>query len=706
MIADSIAEFRVMFQYHFINVYCNVLEKFISNYFNNNKINHLPAYYVTNEQSNINRIRDTSNDVKQEYVQMMAYISKKCKISYDPLDETELKALSKIYKFYISIINASVNKDSLYESLLHDNWYLNIFGKFRIESLEKNDFTAQILSYIHQSYNIDKICAYYSNDIFYILKFGIDNINKDILSNILKIHANLLLGIEIESVFSIGSISAAILNYNNDNINNRFVNGFSFKMYSNEENDPYFRIYFVQPIQEDKVKLCITIFPFSNNYIVGKQAITVHENINGNMIEFSEKKHFESIDDIVDEVIGVFNPGSEYMFSTAYGALLSTMILQYINNGERFFVLVKDAVPYVIYKDKPVSIFGTNINLSFLYNIVKENGDIDINEFETEYKYYNFNEDVMKMYDSKSLNIINLMPNVMERSEHKVKKITVKEFLKSLDKQKLLDTIFENYYKDRRDVLSRRSKYEFVNKLIKKFMPLSYLNKSNHNMVNIKYGKVYDTLMNIEPKDLVDDSVILNNEYIYNGEAEISTTLYPIKDIIEKFKENADFESVKNAKDLTEDEMKSFDNIFEGITKYSYEIDDWENVLGYRVIITDDELKYDVAASILYEITFYGYDEETIGEFKKSLEDTVKEIEESMEKELKDLSKKAEYKEVDEDNKDDFTNQLKTVDLSDVQLDSKYKERMRIDGFKMLMAEYYSIMNARNILLNEKIITN
>ena len=276
----------------------------------------------------------------------------------------------------------------------------------------------------------------------------------------------------------------------------------------------------------------------------------------------------------------------------------------------------------------------------------------------------------------------------------------VKEFLEDLNKNTLLKTIFQLYYKDKLDVISRWSKNETLNKIIGKIVPLRILNHIAYKKVINRYGKVYDDLMKIYPIDTSYAHVILDKLYVYNGESEIITSMHNIKDIMQ-FKDDPDIESVHDITILNYDELNWIYNkhIIVGYG-YGYEVEEWANVLGWSIILSDNDLMYQVAASILYEMTFYGYNENKVEEFRQQLRDEddkfCKYIKRKHELDLDINTMEEDYDALDKE----F--EYSKINLPPIELSDEEQFNIKLDGARMKLSEYYSVKNAYEVFLNKK----
>ena len=160
-----------------------------------------------------------------------------------------------------------------------------------------------------------------------------------------------------------------------------------------------------------------------------------------------------------------------------------------------------------------------------------------------------------------------------------------------------------------------------------------------------------DTLLAKTPIAPGDDIVIC--EPIYNSRAGFyySSTVISASDLKEYFRELDYFEELNGIDaDSISDEialslLEKQDRLFEKgreflsdkpsgsfpghIESYAYEYEPWDTILGYIVPphIIGSPMQYIFTASVLYEMTFFGYDEKELDKERKELEESIEEIE-------------------------------------------------------------------------------
>ena len=160
-----------------------------------------------------------------------------------------------------------------------------------------------------------------------------------------------------------------------------------------------------------------------------------------------------------------------------------------------------------------------------------------------------------------------------------------------------------------------------------------------------------DTLLAKTPIAPGDDIVIC--EPIYDSRAGFyySSTVISASDLKEYFREldyfeelngiDADSISDETALSLLEKQDRLFEKgreflsdkpsgSFPGhIESYAYEYEPWDTILGYIVPphIIGSPMQYIFTASVLYEMTFFGYDEKDLDKECKEIEESIEEIE-------------------------------------------------------------------------------
>ena len=160
-----------------------------------------------------------------------------------------------------------------------------------------------------------------------------------------------------------------------------------------------------------------------------------------------------------------------------------------------------------------------------------------------------------------------------------------------------------------------------------------------------------DTLLAKTPIKTDDDIVICEPVYDSDCGLYYSSTVISAKDLKEHFRELDYFEELNGIDaDSISDEialslLEKQDRLFEKgreflsdkpsgsfpghIESFAYEYEPWDKILGYIVPphIIGSPMQYIFTASVLYEMTFFGYDEKELDKERKELEESIEEIE-------------------------------------------------------------------------------
>ena len=160
-----------------------------------------------------------------------------------------------------------------------------------------------------------------------------------------------------------------------------------------------------------------------------------------------------------------------------------------------------------------------------------------------------------------------------------------------------------------------------------------------------------DTLLAKTPVKTDDDIVICEPVYDSDCGLYYSSTVISAKDLKEDFRVLDFFEELNGIDaDSISDEtalalLEKQDELFEKgreffgdeqsgsfpghIESFAYEYEPWDKILGYIVPphIIGSHMQYIFTASVLYEMTFFGYDEKELDKERKELEESIEEIE-------------------------------------------------------------------------------
>lgn len=189
-----------------------------------------------------------------------------------------------------------------------------------------------------------------------------------------------------------------------------------------------------------------------------------------------------------------------------------------------------------------------------------------------------------------------------------------KEYLLSLDIMKLFETYYENFYKE--DIIfNGRMDKENISELERKEI--------------VKYGflKAIDEINNTIPKEDTKYFLLPTTFYDYDLEDDLSYNIYEDVDIslleISSIKDEGIKEYIKSTEEI------SLNLLFE---TYSFMFVSWEEILGCKMLFIpeDEKINYDTAAYLIHEMTWFGYDKETIEknekEEKKKLDESIEEL--------------------------------------------------------------------------------
>ncbi len=196
------------------------------------------------------------------------------------------------------------------------------------------------------------------------------------------------------------------------------------------------------------------------------------------------------------------------------------------------------------------------------------------------------------------------------------------------------------------------------------------LPKDDHEKSIAFVSDFIEKLLTIEPV-LSDNDVIINSNYIdsFSDNIETSTSVYYISEIKKYFKPVDFFDELEG---LTLDELtddvdrlaekfialmnkrseytieKGSDSFPGWVRGFSYTMTDWNKVLGWLIpdfaLETKEIVRY--ASQIIYELTFFGYEEQDMLEEKEKLNKSIREVKE-IEK-LSEEEKKKHYKSANE----------------------------------------------------------
>lgn len=150
------------------------------------------------------------------------------------------------------------------------------------------------------------------------------------------------------------------------------------------------------------------------------------------------------------------------------------------------------------------------------------------------------------------------------------------------------------------------------------------LKRGHHN-----FCEFYNKLKDIEP--ILSDSIILVCYEYFDGHRILGTQLFDTEEVEQEFDVNSPLKDIK----ATEIETMSNEEIQKIVQDsnlpqhYSYELLRWEQTLGFEVSKSNIRSVGTLQAlsAILYELSFFGYDEETKKEEYRKLNEALKESE-------------------------------------------------------------------------------
>ena len=209
---------------------------------------------------------------------------------------------------------------------------------------------------------------------------------------------------------------------------------------------------------------------------------------------------------------------------------------------------------------------------------------------------------------------------------------TLKEVIFSCDKDLIIEAIIDKYY---------RNNIEEDSSFLKKLFPFYYYIKnkikSKHKIKKAisNYTKFLKNIENITPNPNTDKWVII--PYRFKDEIEDNWTncisIYQLEDIgrMNRIKE---LDNITNINEISiDDAIKIIDSVSLP-QRYGYMTDHWKNILGFY-IDTHSGGKitlYEIVATAIYEMTFFGYTEEDVDNHLKKMYEEYKQEEEKRKK--------------------------------------------------------------------------
>ena len=137
-----------------------------------------------------------------------------------------------------------------------------------------------------------------------------------------------------------------------------------------------------------------------------------------------------------------------------------------------------------------------------------------------------------------------------------------------------------------------------------------------------------DSLRGMEPE--ATDYILLGVCHMYDDKEFLDANLYCKSELPAELAPLPDILAVKGVDDLTVDETEQAALAIQLPQGYAFELSPWREVLGYEVNIANAQEVGAVAfcAAVLYEMTFFGFDEKAVDAERQKLYDSFREAEE------------------------------------------------------------------------------
>lgn len=136
-----------------------------------------------------------------------------------------------------------------------------------------------------------------------------------------------------------------------------------------------------------------------------------------------------------------------------------------------------------------------------------------------------------------------------------------------------------------------------------------------------------DSLRGMEPE--ITDYMLLGVYHMYDDREFLDANLYHKSELTAELAPLPDILAVKGVDELTVDEAEQTARTIQLPQGYAFELSPWCEVLGYEVNIANAR-EVGVAAfcaAVLYEMTFFGFDEKTVDAERQKLYDSFREAE-------------------------------------------------------------------------------
>lgn len=137
-----------------------------------------------------------------------------------------------------------------------------------------------------------------------------------------------------------------------------------------------------------------------------------------------------------------------------------------------------------------------------------------------------------------------------------------------------------------------------------------------------------DTLRGMEPE--ATDYILLGVCHMYDDKEFLDANLYYKSELPAELAPLPDILEMKGIDELTVDETEQATRAIQLPQGYAFELSPWCEVLGYEVNIANAR-EVGIAAlcaTVLYEMTFFGFDEKTVDAERQKLYDSLREAEE------------------------------------------------------------------------------
>ena len=137
-----------------------------------------------------------------------------------------------------------------------------------------------------------------------------------------------------------------------------------------------------------------------------------------------------------------------------------------------------------------------------------------------------------------------------------------------------------------------------------------------------------DSLRGMEPETT--DYILLGVYHIYDDREFLDANLYRKSELTAELAPLPGVLAVKGVDELTVDETEQTARTIQLPQGYAFELSPWREVLGYEVNIANAREAGVAAfcAAVLYEMTFFGFDEKAVDAERKKLYDSFRETEE------------------------------------------------------------------------------